>query len=171
MVTSNGSQNIFLVGGFGQSAYLKQQLEISFGQDVNISRPKNAWTAVVRGAVLCGVEKNDLSDLSLATPCRRHYGICADQVFSELKHDPAYRKENPLMNNNDIVKGHIQWLLSKGDLILSNKPTIQRANISVKFGKSTDRSGRLPIYWYDDDRHRRPDNIQDSKKSKFKFCP
>jgi hypothetical protein len=40
-----------LVGGFGESLYLLQLIQASFGSEVLIQQPANAWTAVCRGAV------------------------------------------------------------------------------------------------------------------------
>jgi hypothetical protein len=160
-------QNIFLVGGFGQSKYLEEQFKLALGPEVNIRRPLNSWTAVVRGAVLSGIEKDDIHNLTFASSCRRHYGVCADKVFSESQDAATLREENPLGNDTNLVKGKIHWMLSKGDLVRSNEPTIKPVTVNVEFGELTERCGKLPIYWYDDDRYRRPDNIHTAKNSRF----
>src|ERR1700753_4053254 len=151
LISFNAFKNLFLVGGFGQSRYLEEQLKLALGRDLHSSRPGNSWTAVVRGAVLCGIEKVNIPNLSVATACRRYYGVCGDKIFVEHEYGADSREQNPFMNNDNLVKGQIHWILSKGDLILSNKPTEQKVSITVEFGESTKRSGKLPIYWYDDD--------------------
>jgi hypothetical protein len=162
-------KNLFLVGGFGRSKYLKQQLELYLGklERVNIRCPDTAWTAVVRGAVLTGVEKALLPNLTTVSPCKRHYAVCADKVFSDVHHSGQHRVENPYKTNNDLAKGQLHWLFSKGDLIFDNEPTERSAVLKVEFGENTNRSGRLAIYWYDDDDYPRPDSIYDASNGKF----
>jgi hypothetical protein len=42
-------KTIFLVGGFSESQYLQEELEFSMRlRKINLKRPKNSWTAVVR---------------------------------------------------------------------------------------------------------------------------
>lgn len=52
-------QNLFLVGGFGASTYLREKLKESLDlRKVKLRRPNEdqSWTAVVKGAVVYGVE-------------------------------------------------------------------------------------------------------------------
>lgn len=42
-------KTIFLVGGFGESLFLKEELEFSMRlRKINLKRPDTSWTAVVR---------------------------------------------------------------------------------------------------------------------------
>jgi tRNA A37 threonylcarbamoyltransferase TsaD len=42
-------KTIFLVGGFGESPYLREELESSMRlRKINLKRPDTSWTAVVR---------------------------------------------------------------------------------------------------------------------------
>ncbi|SPO03344.1 related to hsp70 protein [Cephalotrichum gorgonifer] len=45
---------VLLVGGFGESDYLRERLQIALG-DVEVMRPTNSWQAVVQGAVMKGL--------------------------------------------------------------------------------------------------------------------
>ncbi|KAL6811160.1 actin-like ATPase domain-containing protein [Trichoderma sp. SZMC 28013] len=65
-------ETIVLVGGFGSSPYLKEQLtEWSQKRGIRVTTPiTGAWSAVVCGAVLRGLE----GSIVRQKKCRRHYG-------------------------------------------------------------------------------------------------
>ena len=73
---------IVLVGGFGQSRCLYRALQLHYATLAAVSanpvirfeilQPANAWTAIVRGAVLRGLEG---MELVLSRKSRRHYGV------------------------------------------------------------------------------------------------
>nr|POE46967.1 heat shock 70 kda protein 12a [Quercus suber] len=104
---------IILVGGFGQSNYLYTRLKQHFNsaepppayserpthkiadaphQSVEVLQPMHAWTAVVRGAVIRGVE----GSLVEKRRSRWHYGTSYATVFDENKHPLADRYWSPL---------------------------------------------------------------------------
>ncbi|KAI9748615.1 MAG: hypothetical protein M1835_001753 [Candelina submexicana] len=62
---------IFLVGGFGESAYLRDSIA-STHSDIQVIQPENAWSAIVRGAVLSQLAQYArgfyISPLVLETP-------------------------------------------------------------------------------------------------------
>jgi len=64
---------IFLVGGFGSSDYLKNCLQENYS-DVQIIQPHDAWSAIVKGAVLSQLPQKAVVTSTVAT---RHYGIVA----------------------------------------------------------------------------------------------
>ena len=64
---------VLLVGGFGQNLYLKERLRGSMSSLIEVRQPANAWTAVVRGAVMVG-SQTDAVEL-LSRQARKHYGI------------------------------------------------------------------------------------------------
>lgn len=80
---------VLLVGGFGQNNYLKERLRNSFSP-IEVLQPPNAWTAVVRGAVMMGLAQSNPS-LSLVSVvsrvARKHYGISLYVLFDEDVHD------------------------------------------------------------------------------------
>ncbi|KAK3713701.1 hypothetical protein LTR37_008395 [Vermiconidia calcicola] len=103
---------IILVGGFGQSNYLYTRLKQHFNsappppyseqpthkngvveqQSIEILQPLHAWTAVVRGAVLRGIE----GSLVETRRSRWHYGTSYATVFDEAKHAISDRYWSPL---------------------------------------------------------------------------
>src|SRR5204863_9586674 len=67
--TNKQIRAILLVGGFGQSNYLRERLRSSFGPSIDILQPPNAWTAVVRGAVMMGLARanSNLASVNLVS--------------------------------------------------------------------------------------------------------
>jgi hypothetical protein len=80
---------VLLVGGFGQNAYLKERLRISLGSSVEILQPANAWTAVVRGALMMGLANSDpsLSRVGIVSrTARKSYGTPLLRTYNKTIH-------------------------------------------------------------------------------------
>lgn len=119
---------IILVGGFGQSNYLYTRLKQHFNaapppqytekptheaalaaqQSVQVLQPLHAWTAVVRGAVLRGIE----GSLVEKRRSRWHYGTTYATVFDETKHPVNDRYWSPLWERW-MVSDRMQWHVAK----------------------------------------------------------
>jgi len=139
---------------------LQNSIEYSLRlRKINLRRPNTSLTAVVRGAVICGIEKSTTKNLGKASACRRNYAISVDQRFSDIDHDKRYRAAHP-QTNQMVATGQLIWLFSKGDLILSDEPKVVQQAITTTFNELGERKGSLRIYSYDDDD--RPERIQDS---------
>ncbi|KAJ4423446.1 hypothetical protein N0V82_001919 [Gnomoniopsis sp. IMI 355080] len=124
---------IILVGGFGQSDYLYRRLKAHFtsvapppyserpshahitseqGGSIEVMQPVYAWTAVVRGAVLRGLEGN----MVISRKARMHYGTSYATVFDEEKHSVSERYWSPLWERW-MVSDRMQWHIAKGEAI------------------------------------------------------
>lgn len=82
---------VILVGGFGQSIYLRKCIEKIVGDSVEVLQPANGWTAVVRGALIRGLDEHapNMSRISIASRvARKAYGTRVWHYFDELEHDP-----------------------------------------------------------------------------------
>jgi len=123
---------IILVGGFGQSDYLYRRLKAHFtsaapppyserpthagsssqgGDDnasIEVMQPLYAWTAVVRGAVLRGLEGN----MVISRKARYHYGTSYATVYDEDKHSVNERYWSPLWDRW-MVSDRMQWHIAK----------------------------------------------------------
>jgi len=127
---------IILVGGFGQSNYLYMRLKQHFNaptppaasppppyteqpthavaaaaaplQSVEVLQPLHAWTAVVRGAVLRGMEGSMVEKRR----SRWHYGTSYATVFDEKKHPVEDRYWSPLWERW-MVSDRMQWHIAK----------------------------------------------------------
>jgi hypothetical protein len=120
---------IILVGGFGQSDYLYRRLKNHFTSaapppyserptssnidvrerpSIEVMQPVYAWTAVVRGAVLRGLEGN----MVISRKSRMHYGTSYATVYDEAKHSVSERYWSPLWERW-MVSDRMQWHIAK----------------------------------------------------------
>ena len=119
---------IILVGGFGQSNYLYTVLKAHFNdisdatdfkhadqsgatgpaRHIEVVQPLHAWTAVVRGACLRGLE----GSIVVNRRSRWHYGTSYATVFNEQKHPIADRYWSPLWECF-MVSDRISWHIAK----------------------------------------------------------
>ncbi|KAG5915102.1 hypothetical protein E4U53_004528 [Claviceps sorghi] len=82
---------VVLVGGFGQSAFLRAEIQAALPRGVPVLQPKNGWIAVVKGAAMHGL---GFYHPSLATIrvtsriARRSYGACLLTPYDMMRHDP-----------------------------------------------------------------------------------
>ncbi|KAK7948223.1 hypothetical protein PG997_001228 [Apiospora hydei] len=130
---------IVLVGGFGQSDYLYRRLKAHFTSaapppyterpthssgnaiiengSIEVMQPLYAWTAVVRGAVLRGLEGN----MVISRKARNHYGTSYATVYDEDKHSVSERYWSPLWERW-MVSDRMQWHIAKGEAISPLSP-------------------------------------------------
>ncbi|KAK3985555.1 hypothetical protein QBC44DRAFT_334784 [Cladorrhinum sp. PSN332] len=130
---------IILVGGFGQSDYLYRRLkghfttaaapppyterpthpniDLSERPSIEVMQPVYAWTAVVRGAVLRGLEGN----MVISRKARMHYGTSYATVYDEEKHSVTERYWSPLWERW-MVSDRMQWHIAKGEAISPLQP-------------------------------------------------
>lgn len=140
---------IILVGGFGQSDYLYRRLKNHFSSaapppyserpthnpsgsssalvaeehsSIEVMQPVYAWTAVVRGAVLRGLE----GSMVISRKARFHYGTSYATVYDEEKHSVSERYWSPLWERwmvSDRMQWHIAKVSSKSITPLGSMPT------------------------------------------------
>ncbi|KAK9417518.1 hypothetical protein AB5N19_00747 [Seiridium cardinale] len=130
---------IVLVGGFGQSDYLYRRMKAHFTSvapppyterpthtsggtiaengSIEVMQPVYAWTAVVRGAVLRGLEGN----MVISRKARMHYGTSYATVYDEEKHSVSERYWSPLWERW-MVSDRMQWHIAKGEAISPLSP-------------------------------------------------
>jgi len=119
---------IVLVGGFGQSNYMYKKMQAHFGaappppyseippspagsdihEPIEVMHPMYAWTAVVRGAVIRGLE----GSMVISRRSRWHYGTSYATVFDESKHGIKDRYWSPLWERW-MVSDRMQWHIAK----------------------------------------------------------
>ncbi|PYI36946.1 actin-like ATPase domain-containing protein [Aspergillus indologenus CBS 114.80] len=102
---------IILVGGFGDSEYLHQEMVKAFGSNgkITVTVPNYAQAAIVQGAALRG-----LQGLQPTTRrCRRHYGFKMSMLFEEGVDDEsdAYIDE---WTGLKYTARFMKWMISKG---------------------------------------------------------
>lgn len=86
---------VFLVGGFGDSTYLRESLENAL-PETEIIQPRNSWLAVAYGAVMKGLELSDPESLTRIKVrdrvARKHMGTDLNWPYCPDRH-AAYRNE------------------------------------------------------------------------------
>ena len=115
--------SILLVGGFGGSEYLYRCVEkwaASFG--IEVLQPKESGTAVVRGAVLKGLERASLSKTEVTRRTRRWYGVTSNQRYDEKKHlweDRIYNVETGQVLAQNQISWFIQKVVCSSDILMA----------------------------------------------------
>lgn len=141
-LAANGltAKGVILVGGFGQSKYLHACLKQRFadqdplptysqatagtppgseGPRFQILQPPNPWTAVVRGAVLSGLE----TGVIVSRKARRHYGVITNRTWDRSKHSPNNKYWCETMGEWR-ADNQIDWCIQRGQDLPVDKPVM-----------------------------------------------
>ncbi|KAG0126370.1 hypothetical protein HOY82DRAFT_570205 [Tuber indicum] len=112
---------LLLVGGFGESEYLRSRLQAEIrtrdGGEISILQPPNAWTAVVRGAVMRGLEGEMVRIRKVA----RNYGNSCSVPFMEGYHPKRDGYIDP-QDGEYMCRSRMRWYINKGDDVEENDP-------------------------------------------------
>ncbi|TVY82837.1 Heat shock 70 kDa protein 12A [Lachnellula suecica] len=99
---------IFLVGGFGANRYLKNQLELAH-PTISIIKPPDAWTAIVKGAVMSQLQHTPSIVSRQATG---HYGVKCSQLFNPIRDLGQTTYIDPF--SGEKLAPTICWYISRG---------------------------------------------------------
>jgi hypothetical protein len=105
------------------------------------------WTAIVRGAVVVGIEKTDNTNFMKVKPCPRNYGLNLAREYSLVENDKKDLKFDPV-TNQPLAVNQMRWLFRRGDAILSNQIRKEEQTFVVRVTEPSNRSGKIPIYTY-----------------------
>jgi hypothetical protein len=158
---------LFLVGGFGESVYLQHHLEDTLREEdwkMKFRRPSESWTAVVQGAVVCGVEKDTIMNLRRTNRCRYSYAVCLDEVFNKMNH---FDEELAQLNGRNVAASQLIWLLNEGDLVLRDKPCKVEQKFDLRLGKTRPGTIEVPIYRNLSGEVERPTRFRNAQDGKF----
>lgn len=155
------------MGGFGASDYLQQQIEFTLKLwNIKFRTPEESWTAIVRGAVVCGIEKGNINNMKRSTYCRHSYAICLDELFSEHTHAKGDLLET---KQNNYAQSQLIWLLNEGDIVLADQPRRVERDFDIEFPRSRSGTVPFPIYRHtmssEEERPTRFKNAQDGQYS------
>jgi hypothetical protein len=123
-----------------------------------------SWTAVVRGAVVYGIEKAAHPMRTMMETCPRSYGVMLNRAYSGLRHNRKDRYTDPA-TNRVMAQGQMTWLIKKGDLVLSDNPKEAEQEFSFKFKRDDNRVFNFSVYEYSDDDI--PDRYETAQDGKF----
>lgn len=103
---------IFLVGGYAESEFLFRTISSEFErQGYHVLSPHQPSTAVLKGAVLFGIDPNKV----ISRIARKTYGWCIRTKFKEGEHDPARRMQDEY--GQYYCKNVFRTIVSKGDVM------------------------------------------------------
>jgi hypothetical protein len=103
----------------------------------------------MRGGVLRGLEKEGRNPI-IMRKCKRHYGVSVSEPFSSFKHREQDSYIDPF-DGEKKAQGQMDWLLKRGDALLSNKPKHASIEICRKFGLQDPRVFRTNLLALDDE--------------------
>ncbi|KAL8817394.1 MAG: hypothetical protein Q9223_003761 [Gallowayella weberi] len=108
---------LLLVGGFGESEYLYQRI-IAWASTsgIRVLQPREASTAIVRGAVMKALEATGSSKTEISRRSRRWYGVTVNTSFIEGRHLPEDRLQN-IDTGQVLARNQIRWFIKKGQLL------------------------------------------------------
>ncbi|KAH8811431.1 hypothetical protein F5884DRAFT_274128 [Xylogone sp. PMI_703] len=111
-------QNVLVVGGFGASEYLFQQIKLHVPPQFQskVVRPMDSVAAIVKGAVTAGITERVIT----SRVARRHYLMATLQPFKEGHHPEAYRV--PSLDGKDRCKFTRQIFVQKGQRVKIGEP-------------------------------------------------
>ncbi|KIH91506.1 hypothetical protein SPBR_01323 [Sporothrix brasiliensis 5110] len=111
-------QNILVVGGFGASEFLFQQIKLHVPPQFQskVVRPMDSVAAIVKGAVTAGITERIITHRI----ARRHYLMATLQPFKEGYHPEAYRV--PSLDGKDRCKFTRQIFVQKGQKVKIGEP-------------------------------------------------
>ncbi|RAK78347.1 Hsp70 family protein [Aspergillus fijiensis CBS 313.89] len=111
-------QNVLVVGGFGASEYLFQQIKLHVPPQyqTKVVRPMDSVAAIVKGAVTAGITERVVTH----RVARRHYLMATLQPFKEGYHPEQYRV--PSLDGRDRCKYTRQIFMQKGERVKIGEP-------------------------------------------------
>lgn len=109
---------MLVVGGFGASEYLFQQIKLHVPPQYQskVVRPMDSVAAIVKGAVTAGITERVITH----RVARRHYLMATLQPFKEGYHPEQYRV--PSLDGRDRCKYTRQIFVQKGERVKIGEP-------------------------------------------------
>ena len=109
---------MLVVGGFGASEYLFQQIKLHVPPQyqTKVVRPMDSVAAIVKGAVTAGITERVITH----RVARRHYLMATLQPFKEGYHPEQYRV--PSLDGRDRCKYTRQIFVQKGERVKIGEP-------------------------------------------------
>ena len=102
---------------FGSSVYLRERIFAAFGGGIEVMQPPNAWQAVVKGAVMKGLIRNDPSSFPgvrvTARKARKSYGLSLASDFDIHKHAHLASKKRWDLRSRSYKVDHMNWFIKR----------------------------------------------------------
>ncbi|KAI1757504.1 hypothetical protein F4782DRAFT_525317 [Xylaria castorea] len=155
----NPIRTILLVGGFGQSMYVRERVERAIGEDksiqgpVEILQPPNAWLAVARGAAMKGIAEAMPEDYDIpvvmSRTARKHYGYEVGVRFDSNVHSPLISRKYWHGLFGDWYVRAMVWFIKRGERVSEDVPFTKSYFYHWPVG--TQRPQKYPLTIYADE--------------------
>ncbi|KAK6329778.1 hypothetical protein TWF730_006077 [Orbilia blumenaviensis] len=138
---------LFLVGGFGDSAYLQQRLASYLRpQNIIVNFPGNkSWGAVAKGAVVRGLEMATID----TRRCRTSYGTEIIRPFREGIDQEEDSFIHPFLGK--VASGYMQWCVLKGTEITNDTSITLGFQTVIEIGAPSTNMMQINLLYCDDD--------------------
>ncbi|KAL9031252.1 MAG: hypothetical protein Q9196_000720 [Gyalolechia fulgens] len=129
IATVEGTNNptvkaVLMVGGFGENTYLNERLrQALIGRSIGVWKTANAWTAVLRGALMKGMAQACPKSTRVGISgrlARSNYGTESAKVYDESVHEATRRFWSDANNRHEV--NTFDWFILKGDTLTEKKP-------------------------------------------------
>lgn len=136
---------------------------------IRFRTPDTSWTAIVRGAVVCGIDNAQIPSIRRARASPYSYGVSLDESFQDGFHPPEDLKQfSP--KGKKFAQAQLIWLVNEGDVVFANETRKVKKEFTVSFSKAGN-SIDLPIYRHscatDEDSTDRPNRMNIAKSGKL----
>ncbi|KAK4937981.1 hypothetical protein LTR10_021470 [Elasticomyces elasticus] len=114
---------VILVGGFGQSPYLRKCIGKVIGGNIEIMQPAYGWTAVVRGALIKSLHDAapGAARIGITTRrARRAYGLEVGRPYLAAKHRGLHKWYHGYSGKWMVTE--MKWFINKGDELDQTAP-------------------------------------------------
>lgn len=108
------------------------------------------WSAVVKGAVLYGMEIANHKNSTQMIPSPRSYGYVANQTYSKRMHDARDIYTNPF-TNQVMARSQFDWFVLKGDLLLADENHEIEKTLTWDFQENDRKVCSVRLFEYLDD--------------------
>ena len=118
---------VLLVGGFGQSAYLRETIRAAIDPAIEVMQPPNGWTAVVRGALMKGLSKLQPETERVKVQsrvARKHYGTEIMSKYDSAKHAKSTSWWDDY--DGELKVFDMSWFITKGSPVTEDTPYIRK---------------------------------------------
>uniref|UniRef100_A0AAU0MTU7 Heat shock protein family A member 12 variant X9 n=1 Tax=Urechis unicinctus TaxID=6432 RepID=A0AAU0MTU7_UREUN len=122
----DGVETVLLVGGFSDCVLLQKSLQQALRSDLAILVPNDAWSAVLKGAVMFGHDPTWIH----GRKSQRTYGIAGMVTFNPLYHRLSQRIT---LNERELVRNAFVMLIQKGEPLRSITKRCKPAAYDTKF--------------------------------------
>jgi hypothetical protein len=161
---------IFLSGGFSQSEYLFRKIQDLTRQwRFNLLRGDDSWTAVAKGGALMGLGVG-CNVPPACVKCPYHIGVVASKNFTVYDHEKS-QMYTDTFDNTRRAKDHINWIISKGDLVPQKEGISKAIKVIHKLSRNGSKTGAVTlIFSQADGLGNPPSQLQESKETQDGMC-